>query len=1042
MNIAGLAIKRPVFIVMIVLSIVTLGAIGYVRLPVDLLPNVDYPAIVVMTTYTGSSSEEIEQLITRPLENTLGAVEGLDTLDSISREGLSIVICTMSLGVDMKMAELNVRDKVQQAMPQLPTDVTAPQIVRFSSDDTPILYFAIRGNRTLPELNQLIQDRIQPRLEAVNGVGSIGISGAQNRIVKITVNPALMDASGLDYSQIVTAVNRKHVDFPAGTIYAKNRNIAFRVAGKSQKVSDFADIQMQSASGTIVRIGDIAKVEMGLDDEVERDRVDGTNAVLFFVYKQTGENTVAISHGAQKVMEEIKKDLPGDCKVDVISDSAVEIERSVKGVQNDIILGALLAIIIVWIFLGNFRSTMITAVALPNSLIGSFLLVNGAGFTLNTMTLLALSLAVGLLIDDSIVVRENIFRYIEEGYDPKTAAEKGTNEVALAVLSTTLSIMAVFIPISFLSGVIGQFFREFGLTVAFALLISLVDAFTSAPMLSAYWFKKSDTKSTKGLAGFFNMLTIQWNVFYDKLKDIYIQLLKWSLGHKAIVIIVTVVLFAGSLYLSKFIGGNFMSNGDSGLIALGIETYPGASLDVTDGYVKAIEEKLSHDPEIDLFYVQVGGTLSHTANININMKAVKDRKSTTQQKINELRAWMHQKFEKDLIYRFTERSILFAGAGGGGGFSGPPLQINIIGPDYDVLRVLADKMSQVISSVPGVADLNTTYKPGVPELVVHVDERRAQALGSSVLELGTILRDMVEGYQITTYTVNDHDYDVIIQLKDTSRNSISQVENLMITTRNGTKVPVSSFVTFEYHSAPLDIRRESKQRLIRLYGNILDGYSMSDTVARVDKEIAAKVVIPDGCRYYYGGQQKQFADLSKQIVVAVSLAILFMYMILASLYNSFHQPLILMISLPLAIIGAFFGLLITATPLDIYGYIGILLVLGLVAKNAILLIDFTNHSREQGMSVHEALLHAGPVRLRPILMTSFAMIFGMLPLALGLDEGSRGRQALPMSVIGGILTSTFMTLLVVPIIYEAVESRLEKRKKEKEARKALEHSSN
>ena len=484
MKIVKIAINRPVFVVMIIVSIITLGLVGYMRLPMDMLPNIDFPVVTVVTQLNGASSEEIEQLVTKPLENNLGGVSDLDTLSSQSEEGVSIIIIQFTSTADVKFAELEVRDKVGQTMNQLPINIQQPIIRRFSTDDFPIIYMSIEGKQSLADLRQIFEEMAEPRVEAVDGVGEVDILGAQKKVVNLTVNKGLLAATGLTYKQVVNALEQRNITFPTGTIYENEKWVNVRVLGLAKEVKDLGDIALTSSTGKILRIKDIAKVEVKLQDELSRARVNGNNACMFQILKQSGGNTVAVSDNLRRALPSIQKILPKGVSLRMVSDQSKFIHRSITGVENDILLGAILAIVIVWLFLGNFRSTIITAMALPNSLLGAFFLVFIAGFTLNTMTLLSLQLAIGLLIDDSIVVRENIFRHIEMGQDPKTAAENGTNEVGMAVLSTTLSILAVFIPISFLTGVTGQFFREFGLTVAFALLISLLDAFTSAHAFS------------------------------------------------------------------------------------------------------------------------------------------------------------------------------------------------------------------------------------------------------------------------------------------------------------------------------------------------------------------------------------------------------------------------------------------------------------------------------------------------------------------------------------------------------------------------------
>ncbi len=1024
MNISQLAIKKPVFIVMILSAIITLGVIGYTRLPVDLLPNVEFPTLVVTTNYPGASSAEIETLITKPLENALANVEGLDTLSSQSREGVSRVNITFRIGVDIKFAELKVRAKVDQARQKLPDDITDPVINRFSTDDSPIMFLSIQGNRSLSDLREILENTIQSKIESINGVGSITIQGAQQKIIKITVNGDLLRANGISYTQIENAITKKNVSIPVGDIRPMSKFTTLRVYGKAGSIAEIAEKTISTSSGRIIRISDVAKVEMSAEDPDTRARVRSENAVMFRLYKQSGSNTVDVSNALRNNLPDIQRLLPSDVKIKIVSDTANAINRSIRGVQDDILIGAFLSIIIVWFFLGNFRSTIITAVALPTSILGAFFFINAAGFSINTMTLLALSLSVGLLIDDSIVVRENIFRYIEMGDDPKTAAVKGTNEVALAVISTTLSIMAVFIPISLLQGVIGQFFKEFGFTIAFALGISLVDAFTSAPMLSAYWYKHTDKAHAKGISLVFINLSGKWNEVYERINDIYHRILQWSLDNKVRVMVPIIMLFIICVYASRFIGSNFMSNTDSGSIGFNVQAYPGASFDEVDKYLKKIEEFVAEQKEVETFYTTLGEQgLINAGAVDIVLKPIKERDITTQQMITRLRAFTKGTLEKNLVIRISERSVNITGGGGGSG-----VQLVLNGSDLKVLDDLAQKIFGVVSTTQGTSDTNSTSQPGNPEIIIRLDPVKAEKLGFNENDLGASLRDLIQGSTISTFTLSDKEYDIILRLREEDRNSVEDIKNIIITSKNGNKLPLSAIADFSYSSSPVRISRENKQRVVRISANIADGYSMTDVISRIDEGISKNIVFPNGYGYYYSGQQKQFDDLKKQIVFAVFIALIFMYMILASLYNSFVQPVVLMASIPLAIIGSYLALLLTNIDLDIYGYIGLLLVLGLVAKNAILLIDFTNKKREDGMTIREAILHASPIRLRPILMTSFAMIFGMLPLALGMNEGSRGREALPVTVIGGIVSSTFLTLIVVPILYEWVEGILEKRK--------------
>jgi hydrophobic/amphiphilic exporter-1 (mainly G- bacteria), HAE1 family len=1028
MHIADISIKRPVFIVMIILGIITLGIVGYTRLPVDLLPNVTSPQISVNASYTsGYSAEEMETLITKPFENALGTVEGLDKITSTTQENRTRISVTFKLGTDLNFAQLHVQQIIQTALAKLNSSIAQPTVTirKFSTDDIPIMVIAVNGNKNRADLTQLIYDDIENKIESTQGVGGISIFGGLDRIVKVTIDKSLLLSSGLTYSQISSAISAQNINLPIGSIYGSEKNMTLRVFGEATSIDDIGNMMITSNNGKIVRIKDIAKIEFGTVDESMRARVDGKSAVLFAVYKQSGENTVNVAKNIIKTMDELNNDLPGGISMKVVNDTSSSIIRSINGVQQDILIGALLAIIIVWFFLGNFRSTVITAVALPNSLLGAFFLIYFAGFTINTITLLSLSLAVGLLIDDSIVVRENIFRHIELGESPKIAASKGTKEVGMAVLSTTLSILAVFIPISFLQGMMGQMFRQFGLTIAFALLVSLLDAFTSAPMLSAYWYKKTN-ENPKGVAKIFSSLSKSWNVFYDKISNFYKKILSWSLKHKLIVISFVLLLFVGIILLSRFVGQNFMNYSDNGQFNINISTYPGAPLDKIDYFAKDIELMLIKQKEIQTFYSTIGdNNRSQAAEIRVTMKPLRERKMSTQDMMKIVRNYIKDKYDRNISYQINESSS-FGGPSGGSGIT-----INIAGNDINELAKIAEQFKRVVSEVPGATDVSSGVQKGLPEITITVDKIKAQKLGISTTELASILRTLISGSTVSTYTLGDNNYNIVLRMNEKDRSSISDFSSLTITTSKGKKLLLTSFANLNYSSAPMQISREDKKRIVKVSGNIAKGYSLNTVIANAKKAINSEIVMPQGYSYSFGGQQKDFQDFLVQIFFALILALVFMYMILASLYDSFIQPLYIMLSIPLAIVGSYFALLFTGTDLDFYGYIGLLMVFGLVVKNAILLIDFTNKQREDGFSIKEALLHAGPIRLRPILMTTFAMIFGMLPIAFGLDEGSSGRQAMPITIIGGLIFSTILTLVIIPIVYDVFEGLIEKHKKKK-----------
>lgn len=1037
MNIAKLAIQRPVLVVMMVLSIITLGAIGYLNLPVELMPNIEFPTISVSVVYPGASAEEVESLIIKPMEEQLATLEGIDTINAVARENLAVITASFKIGVEVKYAEQKTREKVDGIKSFLPEDIQDPIIQSFSFSDIPIAFYSIEADRDQTMLQEIMEDVMKPAIEQTQGVAAVYVFGGREKVVKITVNKALLQANGLNMNQISGAIKARNLSYPVGDIDGVEKNMAIRVIGEFKTIDEIGLLPVSSTTGKIVRLKDIAKVEWTLQKETGKLRVNTKPAVLMAVFKQSGVNSVETAEKVTKQINTTMKELPSDIKIKTIIDTTSRIKRSVSGVQENIVLGAILAVLIVWLFLGNFRSAIITAIALPNSIIGAFFLISLSGFSINVITLLSLSLAVGLLIDDSIVVRENIFRHIEMGMPPKEAAEKGTNEVALAVVSTTLSIMAVFLPISFLTGVIGQFFKQFGITVAFALAISLLDAFTTAPMLSAYWYKKEkESADKKGFSKFMDGITKKWNQIYDEGNRVYGEILQWALNRKKTVIVTTVLLFVGSFLLLPFMKMGFM-NQNNNIVILSMQTYPGAPVEKIDGYMLEVEKFIVQQKEVQTYFASIGDTGtgfggaggSNTGSIMISLLPITERKVTNEQFIQKV-----MKYVKDTrIDAFMNVTVSqgMAGNVSGNDEMSTPILVKIFGDDLKVLEAYSAKVKKMIEETPGTASTDISYKPGKPEMVISVDPVKAEKLGMSVYEVGSTLRALVSGSDISTFRKDEKEYDINIELNESNKRITDDIRNITLTNRMGKKIPLSAVCTFKYYAGPVEIRREDKMRNVIVTASLAPGYSVIEVNGKIQKRLKEELKLPSGYRYTFGGQSEQFGELVVQMGGAMLLAVLFMYMILASLYNSFIQPLILMTSIPLAIIGAFIGILITGYQLDIFGFIGLLMVLGLVAKNGILLLDFTNKKREEGMDIREALLHAAPIRLRPILMTSFAMIFGMLPIALSMGEGAKGNESLAIVVIGGLITSTFLTLLVVPVVYEWVENKMLKRKEKK-----------
>ncbi|MCX8093071.1 MAG: efflux RND transporter permease subunit [Candidatus Goldbacteria bacterium] len=1027
MNIAKLAIERPVFVVMIILSLITLGIIGYKNMGVDLLPDVEYPTITVITIYAGASAEEIENLISKPIEDALSTLPGLDSIVSTSKENISYVTCKFGIGTDIKYSEMKVKEKVDLVKTKLPEDIEEPKITRFSLTDIPVIALTLTGKKNMADLKDIVDDKVKPELEKVNGVGKVEVWGGRERAVFIYIDKSILLAKAISINQIFEAIKKENLNIPVGSLKTDKKNIKVRVKGQFENLDDINNIPIRTYTGEIIKLKDIAQIKFDLKEEQIRARAQGENAIRLGVYKQSGENTVAVAKRIKSKIKDIQKNLDIDTKLDIFRDPSHHIEISIKGLQEDILLGALFAMVVVFLFLGNFRSTIITAIALPNSLIGAFFFISNFGFTINLMVLLALSLCIGLLIDDSIVVRENIFRYMEKGLKPVDAALRGTNEVALAVIATTASIMAVFIPISFLQGVVGQYFKQFGLTVAFALTISLIDAFTTAPMLSAYWYKKDNKKKQSKIKKFFEELSDKWNIFYEKLNNIYKDILIWALERKMKVLISIILLFFFSFAMLRFIGLSFLPDTDYHEYELKFETYPSASLTETDNKLKKIEEYISLKPETERYFTLVGSEGENTGRIYVKLNKDK-QKVSTQKYVQELINYLKLNYGQDLIINQEEKGGAEVISGGGDSAS---LVINVTGPDIKILEKIARDIKNTMLLTKGVSGADVSYKTGKPQITIKIDRTKAAKLGISSYDIGMLLNSLIKGGEISKFKKGEKEYDIILKIPEEKIKDIQDIKNLTLTTLTGKKIPLGAICDIKYESGPIEILRENKKRVIKITGNLEHGYALGDVINLINENISKNIKIPDGYEYAFAGQATQMTETITQMTKAMFFSLIFMYMILASLYNSFVQPLILMLSVPLAVIGAFLALILFGIKMDVMAMIGILMVLGLVAKNGILLIDFTNQKRKEGLSAREALLYAGPVRLRPILMTTFAMIFGMLPLALGFGEGPMRTKAMPIAVIGGLLTSTFLTLVVIPIVYEAYENLKERLKKKK-----------
>ena len=1035
MDLIKVAIQRPIFVSMVTLFLVAIGGISLSKLPVDLYPDVSYPVLAVRANLDGAAPEEIEQLVAKRMEDALSTIAGVQSLRSISREGSATIVMEFVAGTDVRFQEMQVRAKIANIRRSLPEDVSEPVVYRQDPDDTPIIEIAVTGDRPASSLTKIAEDDIARLISQVPGVGAVDIGGSRKPEIRIELRQEALDAWHISAPAVVAAIRKFNRNDPVGKLEGKDRMWVLRSLSPIKSANDLGNIRVASDdSGTPIFLRDIADIVEGFE-EINNETQVGTatnlkSAVLIDVLKQSGENSLKVSDNVRSAIEQIEKSLPNDVSIQITRDNADLVRVNVKDVVESIVIGAILTVLVVLLFLRSPRSTITTGLALPSSIITTFAAMSLFGFTINVMTLLAISLAVGLLIDDAIVVRENIFRHLSSlKASAKDAAYFGTKEVILAVMATTLTIVAVFVPVGFMGGVSGQFFKQFALTVVFAILVATWDAVTMAPMLSAYFANYADPgkewKIFGRLGDWLNKKLIGFEHFFERLAEGYGQLLKWLLPRRWIAttfaLVAAGIAVAGFVYVPKSflptqLGDTFSGN-LSGALAIPI----GSIQDVT---LKA-NEKLQSVPALEFWTMRSGSGFNGAANIRFTFK-IKPEYGKNQKSLASVRQEVRQALSGFPGYqaRLSEPSDPLAGGGGGGRFQ--PVAVQITGDDIVKLRGVGGDVRKILLDLPGAADVGTIDDQGLPEIRIYTDPALAAQYQTNAGDIGEALKIWVEGDTSNSLRVGDDQIPIRVKLKGGESMSPQQlIANNLYLRPNAAKpdvaVPLVNMVHWEAAAGPPVIVRENRQRTIRIGANLAQGAALGDVVNDLETRLKA-VAWPDGYRARIVGQNEQMAELTGNLLWAIALGSLFVYMVLASLFESFTQPITVMMAIPLAATGAVVALLGTGLPLDLYGGIGMILLAGIVAKNSILLIDFAMQKiRENGTDPRIAIIQSAPVRLRPILMTSIAMIAGMLPIATGWGAGGAARQSLGIATIGGIISSTILTLLVVPNLFILIE---------------------
>ncbi|QYF91683.1 efflux RND transporter permease subunit [Massilia sp. PAMC28688] len=1006
-----ISINNPVFATMVMVALMVLGLFSYRGLGVESMPNVAMPGVWIEVAYPGASPEQVENDIVRPLEEALNSVSGVKKLESNSWEGRGGVSVQLALSVDVERAVTDIRAKVGQVRPGFPKEAREPYIQRWEGDNAqPVIRMSLMSEqRSIRELSVMTEQIISKRLQGVAGVGQVRVNGKTNRQVLINLRPDALTSQNVGVDEVLRAIQNTNANLPAGNISYGASERLVRIEGKIRDVRGFNKIIVARHANGPVYLEQVAEVVDGEQEEQSLSRINGRRAISIEVIKVQDANVVEVGQGVKAAIAKLKGAVPDDVKIEIIEDQSLFTEAQLANVKRTIMEGALLTMVIVFFFLHSWRSTIITGLTLPISVMASFIAMKFFGFTLNFLTLMALSLCIGLLIDDAIVVRENIVRHLGMGKSHVKAANDGTNEIGLAVMATTFAIVAVFIPVAFMDGIIGKFFLQFGITVAVAVLVSLFVSFTLDPMLSSVW--PDPVQDRFKYLPWLGRAMDKVELGIDRLHLWYGKTLAVALRWRKATLTLALVLFIASLALVPKIGSEMVPQVDNGFIHLRFKAPIGSSLEYTDSKVRQIEAALKEFKEIETVMANVG-TWDGRNTAHVNVKLVDKNK-------------VKRRSQKEMEGVIRSRLEPIAGVSMSVGWK--PVFINILGADEAKLDAVARRLMEKVSAVKGITDMEYSQEGANPATVVKINNELASDLGVSIQQVGAALRPFVAGDQVSRWLAPDgQNYDINVQLPKSGRQKVADLADLSVaSTRrdaagNPIMVPLRQFVQFVPATSPQVLKRLALERRVAIYAGV-QGRPNGDVHKDVQK-IMAEFDLPAGIRFEVGGDAEEMAETMGSAGAALGIAVVFIYLVLASQFGSFLQPVAIMVSLPLSLIGVLLALLVTGSTLNIFSVIGVIMLMGLVTKNAILLVDFTNQGQREGKGQYEAIMDAGQVRLRPILMTTLAMIFGMLPMAIGMGEGSEMQAPMGRAVIGGVITSTLLTLVVVPVAYTYLDN--------------------
>jgi HAE1 family hydrophobic/amphiphilic exporter-1 len=1014
MTISDICIRRPVFTWVLAAVPVVLGLAGYFELGVDLFPKVDFPVVSIVANLPGASAEEMETSVTRPIEEAVNTVSGIDELRATVREGSTTIVVQFLLEKDGNVGAQEIRDKISAVLPQLPQGMEPPTVNKFDLDASPIMTIAVSGKRDVRETTDIAKHQIQEVLQTVSGVGSVFLSGGRTRAVNVVLDMDRLASYGLSVEEVRRALTSENLESPGGIVQQGPRELVLRTLGRIQKADQFNDLIVANRKGYPVRVRDVGRAEDSFEEPRGLCRLDGVNAVSLFVQKQSGANTIKVSDAVQARLAKIAPALPPDVKIEITQDQSRFVRRSMEEVKFHLLLAGILVSLTILLFIRDWRTTLIATMAIPTSIVPTFVFMWLMGFTLNNITMLALILAIGIVIDDAVVVHENIFRHMEEhGLDAVAAARKGTSEIALAVLATSLSLVVIFVPVAFMGGIVGRFFSSFGMTVAFAVLMSLFVSFTLTPMLCAYFLKLDPAEAghAKSKNGF----------VYQAVDTVYGAALRWALRHRFITVGICVLVMFSTVPIGMAMGVNLVPRDDQSEFQVGFITPEGYTLERTDAVVTEIENRLTQLPGVVHRFVVIGENNGSAGkgqgdvtrgSIYLRMKELEQRRYSQFEVMERARAIL-----KD--YPDLRTSVSDVAAIRGGAQDTRIFQISIQGPDLDKLVDYSDALVGKLRQTPGMVDVDSTLSLRKPEIQASIDRERASDLGVPVQAIASTLNVLVGGLPVSRYKEGVEQYDVWLRADKSFRASPESLENLTVPSPTAGLVKLSSIAHMTESRGPSQIDRFNRQRTVTILANP-DTISLNDAVAKA-QSFVKEMNLPPQYELSFGGQAKMLCETAYYALVALALSLVFMYLILAAQFESWLHPISILAALPVTIPFGLLSLLLFRQPMDLYAMFGLFMLIGIVKKNGILQVDKTNELRRAGLPREKAILEANHTRLRPILMTTMMLVAAMIPIALGQGPGAGARASMAKVVIGGQMLSLLLALLVTPVSYSLID---------------------